>query len=280
MRSQTILATFMAFMALMVSQADGLYFYLNPKETQCFYEELPADTVVVGHYMAETWDKEKHIFHINEDLGINIVVREVKEEHLVTSTLGPAEGKFAFTSHEAGDHSICLSTRLTTNEAAKLPMDEHHHQVRMHLDIIIGEAKPDNSHADRAHIRDLASRVQELNDKLRDIRKEQQFQREREVDFRNASEKTNSRALFWSVVQAVVLVGTCAWQATHLRVSITFCDWDLATLWPMHHLLKESIYQSQSSTLFKLYLLIILYLLFSSTDLLRPQKDSMRTAIF
>ena len=196
MRSQTVLATVVALMALMICQADGLYFYLNPKETQCFYEELPADTVVVGHYMAETWDKEKHIFHINEDLGINIVVREVKEEHLVTSTLGPAEGKFAFTSHEAGDHSICLSTRLTTNEAAKLPMDDHHHQVRMHLDIIIGEAKPDNSHADRAHIRDLASRVQDLNDKLRDIRKEQQFQREREVDFRNASEKTNSRAYF------------------------------------------------------------------------------------
>ncbi|PWN36553.1 uncharacterized protein FA14DRAFT_159046 [Meira miltonrushii] len=208
-------------MALMVSQADGLYFYLNPKETQCFYEELPADTVVVGHYMAETWDKDNHVFHINEDLGINIVVREVKEEHLVTSTLGPAEGKFAFTSHEAGDHSICLSTRLTTNEAARLPMDEHHHQVRMHLDIIIGEAKPDNSHADRAHIRDLASRVQDLNDKLRDIRKEQQFQREREIDFRNASEKTNTRALFWSIVQAVVLVATCAWQATHLR---TFFD--------------------------------------------------------
>lgn len=179
------------------------------------------DTVVVGHYMAEVWDQDTHKFHINPDLGINIVVKEVKDEHLVTSTLGPAEGKFAFTSHEAGDHSICLSTRLTSNEASRLPMDEHHHQVRMHLDIVIGEAKPDNSHVDRAHIRDLASRVQDLNDKLRDIRKEQQFQRERESDFRDASERTNGRALFWSVVQAVVLIATCAWQATHLR---TFFD--------------------------------------------------------
>lgn len=98
-------------------------------------------------------------------------------------------------------------------------MDEHHHQVRMHLDIIIGEAKPDNSNVDRAHIHDLAARVRDLNDKLRDVRKEQQFQREREAEFRDASEKTNFRVIFWSILQALVLLATCVWQATHLRVS-------------------------------------------------------------
>jgi hypothetical protein len=168
--------------------------------------------------MAEVWDRENHKFIIKQDLGMNIVVTEVKDNHVVTSSLGPPEGKFAFTSHEAGDHSICLSTRLTSNEAKELPMDEHNHQVRVHLDIIIGEAKPDNSQADRAHIKDLASRVKDLNDKLRDIRKEQQFQREREAEFRDASEKANSKAVFWSIIQAIVLVATCAWQARHLKV--------------------------------------------------------------
>jgi hypothetical protein len=168
--------------------------------------------------MAEVWDRENQHFIIKQDLGMNIVVQEVKDQHVVTSSLGPPEGKFAFTSHEAGEHSICLSTRLTSNEAKELPMDEHNHQVRVHLDIIIGEAKPDNSQADRAHIKDLASRVKDLNDKLRDIRKEQQFQRERESEFRDASEKANSKAVTWSVIQAVVLVATCAWQARHLKV--------------------------------------------------------------
>lgn len=169
--------------------------------------------------MAEVWDRENQRFVIRQDLGMNIVVQEVKDNHLVTSSLGPPEGKFAFTSHEAGDHSICLSTRLTSNEAKDLPMDDHNHQVRVHLDIIIGEAKPDNSHADRAHIKDLATRVKDLNDKLRDIRKEQQYQREREADFRDASEKANSKAIFWSFVQAITLIATCAWQARHLKVS-------------------------------------------------------------
>lgn len=169
--------------------------------------------------MAEAWDLEQKKFVIKPELGMNIVVQEVRDHHTVTSSLGPSEGKFAFTSHEAGDHSICLSTRLTSNDAKNLPMDDHHHQVRVHLDIIIGEAKPDNSHADRAHIKDLASRVRDLNNKLRDVRKEQQYQREREVDFRNASEKANSRAIYWSIFQAAAFIGTCVWQATHLKVS-------------------------------------------------------------
>lgn len=99
-------------------------------------------------------------------------------------------------------------------------MDDHHHQVRMHLDVIIGEAKPDNTKVDREHIRDLAGRVGDLNARLRDIRKEQRFQREREAAYRDLSERANFRALIWPTVQAMVLVATCAWQATHLRVSI------------------------------------------------------------
>lgn len=206
--------------------------------------------------MAEVWDRENQRFVIRQDVGMNIVVQEVKENHLVTSSLGPPEGKFAFTSHEAGDHSICLSTRLTSNEAKDLPMDDHNHQVRVHLDIIIGEAKPDNSHADRAHIKDLATRVKDLNDKLRDIRKEQQYQREREVDFRNASEKANSKAIFWSFVQAITLVVTCAWQARHLKVSrnkqiIVVCEIDgFSLFFSFRHSLTTARFD-------KAYLLII-----------------------
>jgi hypothetical protein len=128
----------------------------------------------------------------------------------VTSTRGPAEGKFAFTSHEAGDHQICLSSASSSADAP---------QVRMHLDVVIGEARPDNSAKDRAHITDLAGRVRLLNDRLRDIRKEQQYQREREAAFRDLSEQTNSRAVWWSIVQGVVLVLTGAWQLRSLTVS-------------------------------------------------------------
>lgn len=65
----------------------------------------------------------------------------------------------------------------------------------------------------------LASRLRDLNIKIEDIRREQQYQREREADFRNLSETTNSRAVWYSIAQIVVLLSTCAWQLRHLRVS-------------------------------------------------------------
>lgn len=56
--------------------------------------------------------------------------------------------------------------------------------------------------------------------KLEDIRREQQYQREREADFRDLSESTNSRALWYSIVQIGVLIVTCVWQLRHLKVSL------------------------------------------------------------
>jgi hypothetical protein len=65
----------------------------------------------------------------------------------------------------------------------------------------------------------LASRLRDLNIKIEDIRREQQYQREREADYRDLSETTNSRAVWYSIAQIVVLILTCAWQLRHLRVS-------------------------------------------------------------
>lgn len=128
----------------------------------------------------------------------------------MVNTRGLPEGKFTFTSHEAGDHTICLKSNYTGGWFSTT-------QVRMHLDIAVGEAKVDEE-GERAHVKDLAEKVRDLNHRLADIRREQQFQREREAEFRVLSERTNSRAVWWSVFQLAVLAGTCFWQLRHLRL--------------------------------------------------------------
>lgn len=40
---------------------------------------------------------------------------------------------------------------------------------------------------------------------------------EREAEFRDQSESTNSRVVRWMFIQVVVLGITCAWQLSHLR---------------------------------------------------------------
>ena len=134
----------------------------------------------------------------------------------LVNTRGTPEGRFTFTSHDSGDHSICLSAHFL--QPTWFSPSSH---IRFYLDIVVGNARADVEH-DRTHVSEVASKIRELNGKLEEVRREQQYQREREADFRDLSEATNSRAVWYSVAQIVVLILTCTWQLRHLRVSL-FC---------------------------------------------------------
>jgi hypothetical protein len=44
-----------AGLALLASQAQALYFYIDGPSQKCFFEELPKDTLVVGMQQPTTW---------------------------------------------------------------------------------------------------------------------------------------------------------------------------------------------------------------------------------
>jgi len=197
-----------SFILYIISAANALHFYLDANQKRCFIEELPTDTVVEGHYRAREWSEQQQTYAENPDLGIIVDVLEQPSGHVVVSTVGPLDGKFTFTSHEAGDHAICLSTNYSSWFS--------HTHIRLHLDIVVGSTKPDVEH-DRSHVSQIAGKIRDLNQKLEDIRREQQYQREREADYRDLSEATNSKAVWYSVAQIVVLLATCTWQLRHLK---------------------------------------------------------------
>ena len=76
----------------------------------------------------------------------------------------------------------------------------------------------------------LATRVRELNNKVADIQREQRYMREVEATFRDASELTNSRAVWWSLAQIAVLIAAGIWQMRHLKVrqSISHEEFEIA----------------------------------------------------
>ncbi|KDQ61666.1 hypothetical protein JAAARDRAFT_150546 [Jaapia argillacea MUCL 33604] len=198
------------FLLWAVATVNALHFYLDASEKRCFIEELPSDTVVEGSYRAIEWSDNEKKYVENDNLGILVEVDEVATSAQLVRTRGPHTGKFTFTSVDSGDHSICLSTNYTTSWFSS---NTH---IRLYLDVVVGTSKPDLEH-DRSHVTELAQKIRDLNNKLEDIRREQQYQREREADYRDLSEETNSKAVWYSLVQIVVLVGTCVWQMRHLK---------------------------------------------------------------
>ncbi|KAJ7281835.1 emp24/gp25L/p24 family/GOLD-domain-containing protein [Mycena rebaudengoi] len=181
---------FLWALLLGVACTNALHFYLDANEKRCFIEEIPTDTVVEvlqGHYRALEWSEAEKAYTEDPNLGIWVEVDEMESGHNVVKTKGPSDGRFTFTTH-----------------------------IRLYLDVVVGSTKPDVEH-DRSHVSELAAKVRDLNQKLEDIRREQQYQREREADYRNLSESTNSRAVWYSLAQIVVLLATCTWQLRHLR---------------------------------------------------------------
>ncbi|KAH6842525.1 emp24/gp25L/p24 family/GOLD-domain-containing protein [Chaetomium sp. MPI-CAGE-AT-0009] len=201
----------------LASMARALYFYVDVTTPKCFFEELPKDTLVVGHYTAEEWNDQRHAWEKHDGISIYISVDEIFDnDHRVVSQRGGSSGKFTFTAAESGDHKLCFTPSSSSGRANWLSVSSPNGGIRLTLDVAVGETSALDG-ADKDKIQDLASRVKDLNARLNDIRREQVFQREREAEFRDQSESTNARVVRWILIQLVVLGVTCAWQLSHLR---------------------------------------------------------------
>merc|ERR1711931_394294 len=142
-------------------------------------------------------------------LGMHVEIKD-PDEKVVLSRMYSSEGRFSITSHTAGEHSICLNSNSTAWFGGG--------QLRVHLDIQVGEhANNYQEIAAKDKLTELQLRVRQLLDQVDQITKEQNYQRYREERFRNTSESTNQRVLWWSIAQTAILLLTGFWQMRHLK---------------------------------------------------------------
>ncbi|KAF2178120.1 hypothetical protein K469DRAFT_718607 [Zopfia rhizophila CBS 207.26] len=204
-------------LAALATTSQALYFYIDGATQKCFFEELPKDTLVVGHFHAEQWDEHTKTYGPNPDMGVFISVDETFDnDHRVIAQRGPAKGRFTFSAADSGEHRLCFTPQNVASSGGWLGHGDIKGSVRFTLDLAIGETSKIES-TDKGKIDDIVQKVRDLNSRLQDIRREQVFQREREAEFRDQSESTNARVVRWTLIQLAILGVTCAWQLSHLR---------------------------------------------------------------
>ena len=54
--------------------AQALYFFIDGTQPKCFFEDLPKDTLVVGHYEAKEWDDNMRGWAKHDGISIYISV--------------------------------------------------------------------------------------------------------------------------------------------------------------------------------------------------------------
>jgi len=187
-----------------------LYFHIGETERKCFIEEIPDDTMVTGNYKVQLYDPRTNGFAPSSpEIGMHVEVRD-PDDKIILSKVYSSEGKVTFTSHSPGEHVICLYSNSTKWFSGT--------QLRVHLDIQVGEHAIDYANvAQKEKLTELQLRVRQLLDQVEQITKEQNYQRYREERFRQTSESTNQRVLWWALAQTVILLSMGAWQMRHLK---------------------------------------------------------------
>ncbi|KAJ8679681.1 hypothetical protein QAD02_015468 [Eretmocerus hayati] len=190
--------------------ASGLYFHIAETERKCFIEEIPDETKVIVNYKVELYDPRSHGYMPSgPGIGMHVEVRD-PDDKVILSRMYSAEGKVTFISHTPGEHVICLYSNSTAWFSGG--------QLRVHLDMQVGEHAIDYANvAQKEKLSELQLRIKQLLDQVVQITKEQSYQRYREERFRQTSESTNRRVLWWSITQTVILVIMGAWQMRHLK---------------------------------------------------------------
>lgn len=87
-----------------------------------------------GKYGALVWDDGKQSWEADPGLQVRVNVEDLSSAQVVVNTKGPHTGTFTFSSHEAADHQICLSTE---------GVGSGHKHVKMYLDVNVGPSKHD-----------------------------------------------------------------------------------------------------------------------------------------
>lgn len=148
----------------------ALYFHIGETEKKCFIEEIPDETMVIGKYRTQLWDKQTSSFlPSTPGLGMHVEIKDPDTKIILSRQYG-SDGRFTFTSHTPGEHQICLhsnSTKMALFAGGKL---------RVHLDIQVGEHTnnyPEIAAKDK--LTELQLRVRQLLDQVEQVQKEQNY---------------------------------------------------------------------------------------------------------
>ncbi|EMG49771.1 Serine/threonine-protein kinase RIO1 [Candida maltosa Xu316] len=178
-------------------------------QANCYFG-LPEDTLVVGKIDAYEKQDGTNEYVKNPNLKVQITVEETFDNnHKVADQKSSPDGDFTFTSLDSGEHKFCLT-----------PVYQDHTKNKIHrifFDVAQGAANEYVDSKSAKLVDDLTTQVNQLYEQLDKIHWEQEAMREREAVFRDYSESTNSRVVKWSIVQLVVLIGTCVYQLRHLK---------------------------------------------------------------
>ncbi|KAL2919260.1 p24 complex component [Polyrhizophydium stewartii] len=185
--------------------ASSTFSVLLPRYTsECFYETLAGgDRLDVNFEVMSSTGGDL-------DLDYSISNPDGSTLHSIARE---RQAQFGFNAVKPGTYRMCFSNQRSSSEKVLsfsiAGPDEHK--------LIQKKAAKDDSKKLDENQAELFSSLQLLADNVRFMRDEQGYLIRRLQRHRQTADSTNGRVFWWSLFQAVLLIGACAFQVFYLR---------------------------------------------------------------
>lgn len=202
---------FSVILAYLVACASALHVFVGENGSPaCFDIDLGRDALLSETHSAWELQPETNSWTRDDNLVIEVSIDEkFDSNHRVYHHKSRPFANAHFVAHDGGEHRICYRA-LKDGWWVK-------NRVKLEVDFAVSTGSDVADTQGERRLGYLADRVSEVARKFVHINREQRLMREREMSFRDSSEKANSRVAFMTFLQLIVLGGTCAWQVNHLR---------------------------------------------------------------
>ncbi|XP_035233237.1 transmembrane emp24 domain-containing protein eca-like [Stegodyphus dumicola] len=175
-----------------------------------FIEDVPEETLVVINYKCEFLNKDTSVYLLSFPGSCAYIEIHNPAGELILAKHYGGKGKIVFHSTISGEHHLSIYMQKLDTEVER--------ELRFHIKIVSGEKAIDFQKIGRTEkLNDLELQVRQLIEKTDDILKEQAYQRQREVQFRETSISSNNRLVYFSVFQFCLLTATTWWQMRQLK---------------------------------------------------------------
>ena len=165
----------------------------------------------MGIYQNPDVDTDGSVDASGQAVGLLVTVEKENGKVVLHENAG-VDGRFAFTSEEEGVFEVCVQVNRTKGWFGEPK------KFKFHLDLQVGESSIDyTALAKKEHLSDVEVRVRKLSDRITSLMNELHYQRQREEEFRNTSESTNTRVMWWSILETSVTLISAGWQIKHLK---------------------------------------------------------------
>uniref|UniRef100_A0A7S2DBK6 GOLD domain-containing protein n=1 Tax=Octactis speculum TaxID=3111310 RepID=A0A7S2DBK6_9STRA len=195
MKHRTLLGLFLS----LLGGVSALNVEVKSGTSECFILQMEKSAACSGNF--EIIEEE------NQLIGITIIGPKPSST-VYFETIGQAEGNFQFEAASTGDQTLCFSNQGDKDAPIGFAFREDA------ADLI---SDGDSAVATEENIVSMIEVGKDLSQGLDMLLDHQQYMRMREEHHRSAVQGTNSKVLWWTLVEAAILVSMSIWQILYIR---------------------------------------------------------------